>query len=232
MRPALLAIALLVSSPARAQNDAAAVRAAFDAIQRAVEARDVGALERLVHPEFEMQHGLGQSDTRTAWLRLVGTGRLARQTAERREYDPEIRVVGDTALIRSLVRLRHPSEGRDGWLRATAVFVRQGGRWMQLNQQSTPLYDGPVAELGGAAALAGAYDIPGREGFSLEPRDGYLALRWANGAVLPLVPSGPDRFAAGVGSTVAFGRGTDGAVRATRTGTDGKMWWTATRRAH
>jgi ketosteroid isomerase-like protein len=229
-----LATASLPASRAFAQEpaeaDEVAVRTAFNALQAAVEAKDTARLALLVHPRFTMQHALGQVDTRSVWLKLVAGGRLARQVAERREYDPEVVIAGDTALIRSLVRLRYPDEGRVAWLRSTAVFVREGGRWLQLNQQSSHLHDGPVQELDRLADFAGAYAIPNREGFSIRAKEDYLELTWASGAVLPLFPDGGDRFGSGPTSTVSFTRTSAGAVEgAERRGSDGAVWWTARR---
>lgn len=232
--PAAALALMLLSPPISAQDqpgaDEAAVGAAFDAIQAAVVAKDSGRLAQLVHPRFTMQHALGQVDTRQVWFALVADGRLPRQAAELREYDREIVVAGDTALIRGLVRMRYPKEGRASWMRATAVFVRENGRWLQINQQSSYLYDGPVAPPGSMSDYAGSFVIPGREGFSIRPRGDYLELAWLSGAALPLLPTGSDRFAAGPSSTVAFSRGPSGAVEGVeRRGGDGALWWTARR---
>ena len=234
----VLAIALAVALPASAFGQttppspaAEEVRAAFDAIQQAVEARDTARLGELVHPRFAMLHALGQVDSREAWFALVQGGRLPRQTAERRELEPEVVVVGDTALIRSLVQMTYPSEQRTSWMRSTAVFVRDEGRWLQLSQQSSYLYDGPIAVPRALADFSGSFAIPGRDGFSIHPREGYLRLVWANGAILPLVPAGPDKFAAGPTSTVLFLRDDAGQITSVeRRGDDGALWWTARQR--
>ncbi|KAB8317085.1 nuclear transport factor 2 family protein [Tolypothrix campylonemoides VB511288] len=229
-------VALLVAGIAAAATGVtsrvgADVEAAFQAVQAAVERRDGATLRAIVHPDFEMLHALGQIDSRDAWLALVDTGRLPRQTTERHEAEIAIRVVGDTAVRGSVLRMRDRARGRDMWLRGTATFVRVEGRWLLLRQQSTLLHDGPLADPPDAAAYAGRYDIPQRDGFAIEPADGYLRLRWSNGATLPLITMGDDRFAAGPDSTLAFARDADGrVVSATRSGPEG-AWWTATRAA-
>lgn len=228
---ALIVVSGFIANQVTTNSDQAAVRAAFDKIQRAVEERDVATLELLVHPNFEMQHGLGQSEDRSTWLRLVSANRLARQTSQRREYDPSVIVVGETALIRSLVRLRDTKASHDTWLRGTATFTRLGNRWVQINQQSSLLYDGPASDGATLTEYRGTFEIPGRDGYTLEPRDGYLLLRWPSGSTLPLIPKGADRFEAGVGSTVTFRRDGNGKlIGARRLGPDGRAWWTAKRR--
>lgn len=210
--------------PAEAQQ----VRDAFTQINRAISASDLAALSELVHPHFAMLHARGQIESRAAWFKLIEAGRIARQTAERREFEPEIIVQNDTALLRSLVRMRQPDEDQWIWLRSTSVFVREGGRWRQINQQSSFLHEGPDATPADLDVFVGSYAIPNREVFAVERRDGYLEVVWASGARLPLVPTGGDSFLAGLGSTVRFTRNAAGGViGAERTGQDGRRWWLA-----
>ena len=224
----LIASTVQAQIPVTTASQAAEVRAAFEAIDRAVAARDTAVLGELVHPRFAMLHALGQIDTREAWFALVEAGRLPRQTAERRELQPEIVVAGDTALVRALVQMTDPAQRRTSWMRSTAVFVREDGRWRQINLQSSYLYEGPVVAAMDLQAFAGTYAIPGRDRFLITPRDGYLELRWSNGAVLPLVPLGPDRFSAGVTSSVSFVRDSSRQIASVqRRGNDGDLWWIA-----
>jgi hypothetical protein len=220
-------LALLAPMPARAgERD---VEAAFQAVQQAVERRDAPALEKLVHPQFEMLHGLGQIEQRDGWLALVQSGRLPRQTAERREYHVTIRLVGPVALRGSIVRFRDSRLNRDMWLRGTATFVHENGGWRQVRQQSTLLGDAPSAELARAEDYVGAYDIRGRDGFRIVAAESLLLLHWKTGAVLPLTPQGADRFGAGPTSHMSFARDATGAITAvTRSGPEG-AWWTASR---
>lgn len=223
----LTAALLLIAGPVRAEESA--VEAAFQAVQRAVEAQDVSALDALVHPQFEMLHALGQIESRDTWLRLVATGRLPRQTARITEYGVTIRVIGSTALRSSVVRFRDTRAGRDMWMRGTATFVREGDRWQQLRQQSTFLGEGPVADLKSGSDYIGTYAIPGRDGFQIVEKDGLLSLHWATGATLPLLPQGGDRFGSGPTSHMIFPRDGEGTVTgATRLGPEGP-WWTAVR---
>lgn len=228
MRALIVIAGFLALGAASPDQERVRLKEAFDTVQRAVEARDLESLKRLVHARFVMQHGLGQSEDRETWLRIVADGNLPRQTAERAILDEEIFVAGDTGLIRSLVRLRDRRASRDMWLRGTAVFVREGDGWLQLNQQSTLLADAPLNDLIDAASFEGQYTIPGRPAFAVEARVSHLGLRWASGAVLPLVPLGTDRFAAGPGSYIQFVRHQSGQITgAQRLGTDQTIWWNA-----
>lgn len=222
---------MLLAASAAGRSTPPEVEAAFQQVQRAVEARDLSTLERLVHPDFEMLHALGQIEPRASWFALVGSGRLPRQTADRREYEVSIQLFGDTAVRGSIVRFRDSRLRRDMWLRGTATFVRDGSAWRQIRQQSTLLHDGPTAEAASLADFAGDYSIPGRDGFRIEVAEDLLHLRWSTGARLPLVPLGADRFGAGPTSTIAFTRDPSGrASAATRSGPEG-IWWTASRAA-
>lgn len=226
--PVTLAAGLLaLGCPAGAAEPE--VEAAFQAVQRAVEARDAAALEALVHPEYEMLHALGQIERRDSWIGLVRTGRLPRQTAEIREFGVTVRRVGSTAVRGSVVRFRDARLGRDMWLRGTATFVREGELWRLLRQQSTLLSDAPTADAARLEDYAGAYEIKGRDGFRIVAADGLLYLRWAGGAELPLIPQGGDRFGSGPTSHIVFQRNAAGAVAsAERSGPEGR-WWTAAR---
>jgi hypothetical protein len=229
-RLAQIAGALCLVAATTAAADPREVETAFQSVQQAVEARDVAALESLVHPEFEMLHALGQIEGRAGWLALVRSGRLPRQTAERHEYDVTVRLAGPIGLRGSIVRFRDTRLGRDMWMRGTATFVREDGRWRQIRQQSTLLSDAPMADLARADDYVGAYDIPGRDGFRVAFEDGLLHVQLASGAVLPLVPLGADRFGAGPTSHMTFIRDAAGqVVTVTRAGPEGP-WWTAQRR--
>lgn len=225
------AVTLCVGAPVRAAPDeAAAIEATVAAIQRAVEARDVATLERLVHPAFEMLHGFGQIERRDTWLALIRSGRLPRQTSAISEYGVRTHIVGQVAVRGSIVRFRDPNAKRDTWLRGTGTFVRQGDQWVQLRQQSTLLSDYASADAGPFADYLGEYSIPGRDGFAIVEEDGLLALRWKTGAVVPLLPQGTDRFGSGAISWVSFGRSNGRVATMTRFGSEG-AWWTATRTA-
>ena len=223
------AVLFAVSAPLAAATTDAAVEEAFQSIQRAVEARDVAALRRLVHPRFEMLHAFGQVDRYDIWLTLVAGGKLPRQTSDIREYNRTISRVGEVAIRSSVVRFRDPKGRRDSWLRGSTTFVFDDGRWRQLRHQSALLHEAPSADAARLGDYVGDYSIPKRDGFRLIESDGLLSLEWTTGARLPLVPIGPDHFGAGPLSTMRFTRGPDGKVAtAVRGGPEGP-WWTATR---
>ncbi|MDT8758806.1 DUF4440 domain-containing protein [Sphingomonas psychrotolerans] len=226
---AALAAAVCMIAPAPAAPDPEQeIEALVQTIQRAVEARDAATLERLTHPQFEMLHGFGQIDRRDTWLALVRGGKLPRQTADIREYGVKTRVIGPVALRSAIVRFRDVKLRRDTWHRSTGTFLRDGGHWVQLRQQSSLLSDASSADAGPLADYLGEYAIPGRDGFALVEQDGLLTLRWTTGAEIPLLPQGPDRFGSGAISYVSFARSGGRVVSMTRFGGEG-AWWTATR---
>lgn len=227
--PLACVAALLLAAAPQLSREEMQVEAAFQAVQEAVEARDVPHLRELVHPRFEMLHAFGQVDEFDVWLALVASGRLPRQTADIREYDRRFSRVGETAIRSSIVRFRDAKNKRDSWLRGSTVFVREGGRWRELRHQSALLHETPTADAARLDDYLGTYAIPDRDGFRLVEQDGLLHLVWATGARLPLVPIGPDRFGVGPLSTMTFARNGAGAVvSVTRADTE-RTWWTATR---
>jgi ketosteroid isomerase-like protein len=208
-----------------------AVEAAFQQVQRAIRDRDGAALERLVHPEFEMLHGGGQVERRDAWLRIVQAGTLSRQRDEPTEFEVTIRTLGPVAYRSSLVRFRNPGANGEQWVRGTAMFLREAGGWRQFRHQSSMLYDGPITEAKNLEDYVGIYDVPGREPFRVSAHGAYLTLHLPSGASVPLIPAGPDRFASGISSVVTFTRGPARAVTGiSRGGREGPPWWTGTRR--
>ena len=224
-----MAMAACIAAPAPAAPDPAQeIEALVQTLQHAIDARDLGTLERLVHPEFEMLHGFGQIDSRATWLALVRSGKLARQSEEMREFGVRTRITGTVAVRNAIVRFRDTRGKRDAWHRSTTIFLRDKGHWMQLRQQSGLLSEAPSADAGPLADYLGSYAIPGRDGFDIVEQDGLLALRWTTGATVPLLPLGPDRFASGPISFVNFARTGGQVVAVTRSGVDGP-WWTATR---
>ena len=225
----LTLVTLSVSQAAQASPQE--VEAAFQELQRAIRARDIPALERLVHPQFEMLHGGGNIEGYRDWLGIARAGTLGRQRQETSEFDVKISIIGPVASRSSLVRFRNLRQQEDLWVRGTAMFLREGDRWRQIRHQSSLLYQGPTTEASRLDDYVGAYDIPGRDGFRVSAEGAYLTLHWACGARLVLIPAGPDRFGAGVGSFMQFTRGADGTVAAAhRGGREGPPWWTAARR--
>lgn len=216
IRSLWLAVLFFAATAASAQpKDAlreAEVEAAFQAIQTAAKNKDLSALQRLVDEGFVMFHGYGPSEPRDTWLKLIAAGRLARQTAEVKESNTRIRLFGDTAVRSGIVRFRRADLNQDTWLQGTAAFIRRGGAWRAISQQSTLLHEGPIVQVSGLQEYAGTYAIPNRDGFTVKDAQDYLALKWTTGAEMPLIPLGGDRFVSAYGSTMTFERDAAGKV--------------------
>lgn len=229
---ALAPILLASATPAslEATRGTAEIEATFQAIQSATRARDVATLEKLVDEEYVMIHGYGPSEPRSAWLSMVQQGTLARQRSEGLERDVRVRLFGETAVRSWIVRLRRAEQKQDTWIHGTATFSRRDNRWRMVQGQSTLLHEGPTVDVADIAAFVGTYAVPNRPTFKLRDGGGYLALKWANGAEMPLIPLGGDRFVSAYGSTMHFHRDESGDVLgATRIGIQNRELFRATR---
>jgi ketosteroid isomerase-like protein len=105
------------------------VVAAERALQRAMRSSDVGALERLLHPELIAVGPDGRLVDRAADLAAHESGVF--EIAELEEEDLRVNVVGDTAITFVVLRIRGTIDGADasGPMRYTRTWVRDGGDW-------------------------------------------------------------------------------------------------------
>jgi hypothetical protein len=193
---------LLACGSARA-DDAAEVERAFAALRAAVAAKDAAVVERLVDPGYVFFHGLGEVDTRAVFLNKMRAGRLARQVSEVTEYEPAIRVFGDTAVRSWVVRFRRPDLGIDDWGRGTAVLARRDGAWRFVSQQTGTLHTAPTPPPEALAGYAGRYEGPRRR-FVVSDRGDYLHLLYDDGVEAYAFPSGGGVFGMGGGLTLTF----------------------------
>lgn len=217
-------LALASAVPARA-DDRDDVEAAFAAIQRAVLAGDVATLERLIEPDYRFYHGLGEVDTREAFLSKVRDGRLARQRSSAAEHEPTLRLFGDTAVRSWIIHFRRTEANLDDWGRGSAVFVRRDGEWHLVSQQTGALFwISPMVPATDLSAFAGAYTAPNRA-FEVVDQGAYLSLRYTDGATAYAFPAGGDVFGMGGGIMLHFERDGDGTiVRAIRRDGERDLW--------
>lgn len=100
---------------------------------------DVDALERILSEDFTYIHGNGRSDTKSAYLEPIGSGRTKYLAAD---FDYEdTRIYGSAAILtgRARLRLRRQDGEIDLQSRFTVVYVRQDGSWQPVAWQSTRL---------------------------------------------------------------------------------------------
>jgi ketosteroid isomerase-like protein len=106
-----------------------AVLAAERALQAAMRASDVAALDRLLHPDLLAVGPDGTMVDKPADLASHREGIF--EIAELEEEDVRVRVVADVAVTFVVLRLRGTIAGADvsGRMRYTRTWVRDGGEW-------------------------------------------------------------------------------------------------------
>jgi ketosteroid isomerase-like protein len=119
-------------------SDTETVVAAERALQAAMRASDVAALERLLHPDLLAVAPDGSLVDRAADLAAHRSGRFAIAAIEEREL--EVRVAGDAAVTLVVLDVTGTIDGADasGRLRYTRTWVRDGGEWRVLAAHIAP----------------------------------------------------------------------------------------------
>jgi ketosteroid isomerase-like protein len=125
------------SRAADATADEASVAATEAAINKAIEQKDLAALDRLRADDYTFVNPYGQQQTKADRLRLLQSGELK---VEAISYDQiATRIYGDTAVVvaRSTVHGSRVQDDISSQRRVTSVFVRRNGHWQVVAQQST-----------------------------------------------------------------------------------------------
>jgi ketosteroid isomerase-like protein len=139
LRLGILALAGALAAPAaaRAQDPAAAVRAAELARFEAQVTRDTAALRRLLAPDLVYIHSNALVEDRDHFIETVATGRIVYDSVTPLEM--RHRVFGDAALGHGRVRVRVRMNGQDLGvdLLVSTVHMRREGRWQLVSWQST-----------------------------------------------------------------------------------------------
>ena len=118
--------------------DTETVVAAERALQAAMRASDVAALERLLHPDLLAVAPDGSLVDRAADLAAHRSGRFA--IASLSEVELEVRAAGDTAVTFVVLDVTGTIDGADasGRLRYTRTWSRDGGAWRVLAAHIAP----------------------------------------------------------------------------------------------
>jgi ketosteroid isomerase-like protein len=111
------------------------------ALQDAMRASDVDALERLLHPDLLAVGPDGSLVDRAADLEAHGTGVF--QIAELAEEEVRALAVADTAVTFVVLRIRGSIAGVDasGRMRYTRTWVRDDGVWRVIAAHISPVSD-------------------------------------------------------------------------------------------
>lgn len=137
---AVLALATLVSPPARAQAQAAAEKELMEIENGWAEATvkaDVAALEKLYADEYLAIDPMGATFDKAQDIANVKSGNF--KLASYKLDDIKVRVHGDVAIVTGRNTIKGSYMGKDisGAYRFTDTFVKRGGRWQVLTTQGT-----------------------------------------------------------------------------------------------
>lgn len=134
----LLALTLLLITPAAAQTDARpAVLSAERARFNAMVAADTTALRPLLHPDLLYIHSNGLEESATDLVASVASGGIVYRAFAALQ-PPRVWVRGRTALVDGTVEVSGYYRGTafDVPLRYTSVYYRARGRWRLIRWQS------------------------------------------------------------------------------------------------
>ncbi len=106
---------------------------------RALVARDIATLERILAPQFVYTNASGVLTDKQAYLARVGTPRV--QWISQELSDVQVRVVGDTAVLTAAVHDRATFDGEplDARFRSTFVYVRSASGWICVAGHTSPV---------------------------------------------------------------------------------------------
>ncbi len=132
---ALAATVCLVAAPA----DATAMKevsAAMESLKQAMIHKDGPALEKLLSDDLMYTHSTGQLETKAQFVKSISSGK---SIVERLDYfKHEVRVYGNTALVRGGVDLYH-SATNIVHMDILHVWVKGAGGWKMVARQATRL---------------------------------------------------------------------------------------------
>ena len=120
-------------------TDPQAVLAAERALQAAMRAGDVDALERLLHPDLLAVGPDGSTIDRAGDLAAHRSGRFVITGLDEEHVD--VRVVGGTAVTFAVLKVAGTIDGADvsGRMRYTRTWVRDAGSWRVLAAHIAPV---------------------------------------------------------------------------------------------
>ena len=132
---ALGAPSLLVSAPALANNEEAAVAKAVDALSQAMLAADRAKLEALTADALSYGHSSGKVETKKEFIDIVASKKTTYKKLE--ASDATVSVAGSNAIARHILSVEFESDGKPGSTKigVMQVWVKQGD-WKLLARQA------------------------------------------------------------------------------------------------
>ena len=102
-------------------------------------AKDLAALDELIHPQLTYTHSNAAVDTKDSWIGAMVDGVVEYRGVER--TDTAVVEFGDTAAVTGQARIEVHARGNDIVIecRYSSVWVRDGGRWQFFLWHNTPL---------------------------------------------------------------------------------------------
>lgn len=126
-------------APARAQDQAAAVASAVEALRKAMLAGDGAALKSLTADQLTYGHSNGRLEDKAAFVASLD-GKTAFKSLDL--SDQTIQVLGDTAIVRhTFDAVNNLADGKTSTahIKVLQVWIRESGSWKLLARQSAPL---------------------------------------------------------------------------------------------
>jgi len=135
----VLSILTIVATESTQSDAASDFTAAVDAYRAAIVAGDRPALDRLLHADFLITSGDGQTRDKAGELAdLVGDGF---KVHEFRLDEPRFRTFGNTGVATGILRWRMTYQGRESAIerRTTMTWIKDGARWSLVAQHVSRL---------------------------------------------------------------------------------------------
>ena len=145
---AALALAAGVAQ-ASPEDDRRAVAALDTEFQAAVKVHDVATIDRIQHPDMILVLGDGRVLTKEDHLNEARERKIHYEIQDEEPGTQTVRVLGDTAVVTALLRLKGTSEGKpfDYRLWFSDTYVRTPAGWKYFfGQASLRLPDAPAAQ--------------------------------------------------------------------------------------
>lgn len=125
-------VALALSGPASAQSHADAVLAAQNTWMRAFAGCSAHDMAAVVTDDMVFMHSAGNADDRSRFLTYVSQCTITWLTGE----DQKVRVYGDDAAV-ATGKMPFKTNGGNGTMFVTQVWVKQGATWRMASHQTT-----------------------------------------------------------------------------------------------
>jgi len=132
--PALAALSM-GAGPVEASpdEDRAAVAALDTEFQAAVKRNDAATIDRIQHPDMVLVLGDGRIFTKADHIRAAEDGRIRYEIQDEEPGTQVVRVLGDTAVVTALLRLKGTNDGvpfdRRVWFSDTYVRTPSGWKY-------------------------------------------------------------------------------------------------------